>query len=78
MVRDIFTGVGRTALESKRGKSNFFFMSHRRALYRFLEISPSAFPRTLYKTTRLEKIHRHGVRSKFVVRPEFVVEVSSC
>ena len=77
MVRDIFTGVGRTALESKRGKSNFF-MSHRRALYRFLEISPSAFPRTLYKTTRLEKIHRHGVRSKFVVRPEFVVEVSSC
>ena len=37
----------------------------------------SAFPRTLYKTTRLEKVHRHGVRSKFVVRPEFVVEVSS-
>ena len=61
-----------------KGEKVIFFMSHRRARYRFLEISPSAFPRTLYKTTRLEKIHRHGVRSKFVVRPEFVVEVSSC
>ena len=41
MVRDIFIGVGRTKLESKRGKS-IFFMSHGRARYRFLEISPPA------------------------------------
>ena len=39
-----------------------------------LEESPG-YLRTLYKTQRVEKLHRHGVRSKFIVRPEAVVEV---
>ena len=29
---------------------------------------------TQYKTTRLQRIHRHGSRSKYVVKPENVVE----
>ena len=31
--------------------------------------------RTLYKTRRLTKLLRHGVRSKYIVKPESVVEV---
>ena len=39
-----------------------------------LDESPG-YLKTLYKTQRVEKLHRHGVRSKFIVRPEAVVEV---
>ena len=39
-----------------------------------VEQSPG-YLRSLYKTRRLEKVHRHGVRSKYVVKPENVIEV---
>ena len=41
-----------------------------------LTASPG-YLRTLYKTSRQEKVHRHGVRSKFIVRPEAVLEVGN-
>ena len=39
-----------------------------------LRTSPG-YLRTLYKTRRLTKLLRHGVRSKYIVKPESVVEV---